>query len=479
MDEIHAFNVEYGGSREKFLSRLIEEGGHNIVKWSCDLSGPWEQLSWNHDTFQLLVAAILQISSHRWVTRMWTFQEAVLGANNAVIGANWSCLYEAFEYGVGILDWYYRKHSEEWKETSVTRLEAEFMLADLISASKQWRRLYHITPDIRVGDIIQRARGRTCGLEEDRIYAIKGLLPYGDQIEVEYGHPEGAANAAHCLARVSCRNGDYTWAVGFNMDGFLGNTSAVGIPGITAMPPWIGLWNAIEAISSTEISSAGVIRSGRVSKLEAGSLMMNTAARASFDFLEERLYEPSWKNIHMAAAAAILAAFAVGGFGNGFLSVDPNSETWENLRVTGNLSVYDCTKEEVHECAVYLISLVGLLSPPVEKPESITRVLKGVARALEKALPYGCRKAGIVRVRRYGENSGREMSQLCNLLYWPLMEDITDICVLATGDFKGYETFNLVHRGPHGIFRRVGIAIALFEGNISEFWGEEQPVVEA
>lgn len=222
---------------KRFLSRLIEEGGHYTVRYWCNLSGPWEQLSWDHETFRLLAAAILHISSHRWVTRMWTFQEAVLGVDNTVIGANWSCFYEAFEYGVGILDWYYRKHSEEWKETNVTGLEAEFMLADLLSASKQWRRLYHVTPDIRVGDIIHRAKGRTCGLEEDRIYAIKGLLPYGDQIEVEYGHPEGAANAAHCLTRVSCRNGDHTWAVGFNTIDFLGNTSAVGIPGITAMPP--------------------------------------------------------------------------------------------------------------------------------------------------------------------------------------------------------------------------------------------------
>lgn len=181
----------------------------------------------------------------------------------------------------------------------------------------------------------------------------------------------------------------------------------------------------------------------------------------------------------MAAAAAILAAFAAGGLGNGFLSVDPNGEAWENFWVAGNFTVYDCTKEEVHECAEYLLSSVDLLSPSVEKPESIVRVLKGVARALDKALPYGCRKAGIVRVQRYGENNGREMSQLCNLLYWPLMEDVTDISVLATGDIKGCETFALVRKGPHGIFRRVGIAIALFNGNISEFWGEVQPVVEA
>jgi hypothetical protein len=58
---------------------------------------------------------------------------------------------------------------------------------------------------------------------------------------------------------------------------------------------------------------------------------------------------------------------------------------------------------------------------------------------LERVLLYGWGEAGILHVRRCGDNSVREMSQLCNLLCCSLVEDLTDVDVLRTGKIEGLE----------------------------------------
>jgi hypothetical protein len=460
---------------KRFISRLIEEAGNNIVCGMMDdYREKWDEPEWDNNLFHRLIAAMVRISSHRWVTRMWTLQEATLAQRNYVVGANWTCLYETFEYGTGVLEWYCNmKHKREFGNSHP-------VLAKLVNASRSWRRLYHLSPDITVGEIIQRAAGRACGLQEDRVYAIKGLLPYGDQIEVTYGHPDGPANAAYALARECSRNGDYSWAGGFNIDGFPGSTGAIGIPGITIMPRWIRDWKPNEGFKSALISSSRVDYNGRICQLEPGSHMLNAVAWAMLLDKTCTFQGDGWEHTLAAASTAILAAFGAGRLVNGFLGISHVEDKWNLAVSSGRLWVTGCTQEEVNECAKYLSAEVTCgKNQEMKQPASIGRVVFLVSLSLQGLLPDGCKTAGIVRVPRHSQQNGHEMTtQLSNLLYWPLLKDLTNVRAVALGEMTQHETFALVRTGTHGILHRVGSAIALTEGRMSEYWGERQPLVE-
>lgn len=452
----------------RLLGHCIEEAGHNTVHiWMDQMIKECEKLPWGKEGFQPLVEEMLHISSHRWVTRIWTLQEVILAPVNSVIGANWACGYEAFEYGAGVLDWSLKKAEPKWENYS----EARELVAGLVRASQPWRRLYHLGKHVRVGEIINRAVGRLCKYEEDRIYAIKGLLPYGDEIKVEYGLANGGAHAAYTLARVCSQYGDYSWAGGFNGSEFPGNTHAIAIPGITMMPRWIGSWQASEAFRSAEIVDAGVVRLGKMCPLESSSSILNATGLYGFDWGLQRSPEGG-SFAYVPAAAATLAAFGAGGMANGYLSVRPDREHFYDLA----FNVYMTTEEEVYETAGCLYE--SFYTPNTKLPEASGRVLVEVSRTLERLLPYGCKEASIVRVRRFGDSNGMNLSELFNLIYWPFISDLTGISALVTGEYLEYETFALVRREANGVLRRVGSAIAPQKGRISEFWGENQPVVE-
>jgi hypothetical protein len=463
---------QFKAEGDKGLLRLLieESGDENVGLWMRTQCAPSRRPSWQRVDFQRLLEALRCILSHKWVTRMWTFQEAILGTDNLVIGTNWWCNYEALEYGIGVLDWY-----NENQKGEQDYIKSKLKIIGLLDLSKRWRRLYFLGPDVTAGELIHRTAGRTCGVQEDRIYAIKGLLSYGDQIAVRYGNPDGLSNAAYTLAQVCCKNGDYSWAGGFNVSGLPGNISALGIPGVTMMPRGIGSWKATQLFASVGVSSIGVARSGRICLLEAHSDLMNAVAMSSYQYTANRFSEGEWENTYIAAAAAVLAAFGAGGLVNGFLTPDQESK-YARIRVPGSITV-GCTQEVIDQSATYFFNW-ALGSNTIEQPELAGDVLLRVGRSLEYILPYGWRTAGIVRIRRYGDHSGRNMLELCNLLYWPLLDDLTGVRVLGSGNLLEHETFAVVRLGLNGILKRVGTAIALIKGNLSDAWGEQQPIVE-
>ena len=207
--------------------------------------------------------------------------------------------------------------------------------------------------------------------------------------------------------------------------------------------------------------------------LESSSSILNAAGLYGYEWglgISSGAEDGSYA--YVPAAAATLAAFGAGGMVNGYFPVRPGREPFYSL----GFDVHVTTEEEVYEIARCLYE--RFYAPNTELPEAVGRVLVEVSRTLECLLPYGCKEASIVRVRRFGDSNGMNMSELFNLIYWPLISDLTGISALVTGEYLELETFALVRREAHGVLRRVGSAIALQQRRISEFWGENQPVVE-
>ena len=101
--------------------------------------------------------------------------------------ANWSCCYEVFEHGAGFLEWYNKERQNE-----PDYAETELKIAGLINTSKFWQRLYHLSSDIAVGDLIQRTAGvhavykKTGFMQSEAFYHMATILPFDTTILTAY-----------------------------------------------------------------------------------------------------------------------------------------------------------------------------------------------------------------------------------------------------------------------------------------------------
>jgi hypothetical protein len=203
--------------------------------------------------------------------------------------------------------------------------------------------------------------------------------------------------------------------------------------------------------------------------------------------MEDLEVRSHWKNVfpeRTEIACAILAVFGTRKLANGFIPADGGRSSLDGMEGIpfhswhGDFRLRMCTQDEVYRCAAYMFDFFEGTEPGDYDHEVLKRVTREVDISLKKILPHGCRKAGLVTVSRDGESGTQNTPELCNLLYWPLRRNLEDISVLANGRVFGHETFALVQISPDGVLHRVGNAVALEQGMISDLWEEQEKLVE-
>ncbi|KAF9875906.1 hypothetical protein CkaCkLH20_06838 [Colletotrichum karsti] len=134
-----------------------------------------------------------QLKSAKWTSRMWTFQEAALSGNLAVIGLGTSCNMDTIMWASNVRDM-----RRDGQKVLFSRRQGTDSVCTG-SGLSNWKYYYHSgygwprgsQTKMELGDLWDMTAGRECKERLDRIYALLGCLTGTSSLTVDYQQDEG------------------------------------------------------------------------------------------------------------------------------------------------------------------------------------------------------------------------------------------------------------------------------------------------